>query len=66
MDGADVQCVAGRRSRQVETARPPARGMVVLSITSASLAEGEKGSDVAVTPKCGVSAKALRVEGARG
>jgi hypothetical protein len=40
--------------------------MVVLSITSASLAEGEKGSDVAVTPKCGVSAKALRVEGARG
>jgi hypothetical protein len=40
--------------------------MLVLSITTASLAEGEKGGDVAATPKCGVNAKVLRVEGARG
>ena len=57
---------ARRRSRQVEAARPPACGMLVLSITTASLAEGEKGGDVAATPKCGVNAKALRVEGAMG
>jgi hypothetical protein len=39
---------------------------VALSITTASLAEAEKERDVAATPKCGVNAMALRVEGARG
>jgi hypothetical protein len=57
---------ARRRSRQVEAARPPAGGIVALSITTASLAEAEKERDVAATPKCGVNAMALRVEGARG
>jgi len=67
-ESADSAGFAGvrRRSRQVEAARPPACGMVFLSITTASLAEAEKGRDVAATPKCGVNAKALRVEGARG
>ena len=57
---------ARRRSRQVEAARPPACGMVFLSITTTSVTWAEGGRDVAATPKCGVNAKALRVEGARG
>jgi hypothetical protein len=32
---------------------------------TASIAEADKGGDVAATPKCGVNAKALRVGGAR-
>jgi hypothetical protein len=43
-----------------------AHSMVVLSITTTSVTWAEGGRDVAATPKCGVNAKALRVEGARG
>jgi hypothetical protein len=57
---------ARRRSRQVEVARRPEYGRVVSYITSASLADSRKWGDVAATPKCGVNAKALRVEGAMG
>ena len=38
----------------------------ILSITSASIAEGWKGRDVAATLKCSANAKTLRVEGAMG
>jgi hypothetical protein len=60
-DSVGFAGVRRRSPRQVEAARPPACGMVFLSITTASLAEAEKGRDVAATPKCGVNAKALRV-----
>ena len=45
-----------------------AAGLMVCSKSTitASLAEAEKGGGVAATPKCGVNAKALRVEGAMG
>ena len=52
------------RAEAFERAFGLANSMVVLSITKASLGEAEKGGEVAATPKCGVNAKALRVEGA--
>jgi hypothetical protein len=47
---------------------PRAVGLMVcfLSTITASLAEAEKRGDVAATPKCGVNAMALRVEGVMG
>ena len=58
--------LADRSARQSRHHRAAGLMVCFLSTIMASLAEAEKGGDVAATPKCGVNAKALRVEGARG